>query len=141
MQDSQWPQLASEEFRTGGELFFFFFFCLYKLSFIWEQRDIVLKGWRGTQAPGPQRLAQLSNVDYVARQQEKMETEDVGQQSQGFFFFLRQNSQRTNSSFLKVILQPQTDKFHDVLNIKSTKHSIYTLVTEREFFIYKCHKH
>lgn len=64
----------------------------------------MLKGWRGTQAPGPQRLAQLSNVDYVAQQQEKMETEDVGQQSQGFFFFLRQNSQRTNSSFLKVIL-------------------------------------
>ena len=40
----------------------------------------MMKVWRGTQAPGPQRLAQQqSKVDYVAEQQEKMETEDVSQ--------------------------------------------------------------
>ena len=48
----------------------------------------MMKVWRGTQAPGPQRLAQQqSKVDYVAEQQEKMETEDVSQHSQVFFFF------------------------------------------------------
>lgn len=61
----------------------------------------MLKGWRGTQAPGPQRLAQLSNVDYVARQQEKMETEDVGQQSQGFFFFFKTKQPKDKFQFPK----------------------------------------
>lgn len=47
----------------------------------------MMKVWRGTQAPGPQRPAQQqSKVDYMAQQQEKMETEDVNQHSQAFFF-------------------------------------------------------
>ena len=64
-----------------------------------------MKGRRGTQAPGPQRLAQQqSKVDYVAQQQEKMETEDVSQQSRAFFF--KDKTVEGDSIFLKVILQP-----------------------------------
>ena len=52
-----------------------------------------MKGRWGTQAPGPQRLAQQqSKVDYVAQQQEKMETEDVSQQSRAFFFLKTRQS-------------------------------------------------
>ena len=67
----------------------------------------MMKGWRGTQAPGPQRLAQQqSKVDHVAQQQEKMETEDVSQQSRAFFFFFKDKTVEGDSIFLKVIFQP-----------------------------------
>lgn len=49
-------------------------------SFVWEQRDAVQKGWRGPQAPGPQRPAQLSNMDSAAQQQREAESE-AGSQS------------------------------------------------------------
>lgn len=56
-------------------------------SFVWGQRDAVRKGWRGTQAPGPQRPAQLSDVDSAAQQQWEGEPEASSQSQNPTFFF------------------------------------------------------
>lgn len=90
-------------------------------------------------APGPQGLAQqLSDVHYSARQREEMKTEGVRQQSQAVCCLKkRQNSQRTNSNFLKVKFQPWRN-INCTLFLKSNscKYSVYTFVRERTFFIY-----